>query len=239
MSFVDLARGLHRAHRELARKAVRIAALEELLEKNEIAIPEETAQEDEKFLPKTHAERKLSDAISKIRELEKRLITEESKTPEVPETPEKKIAKGEEKAGPKKKSRGKKQQKAVAEAPAEKPSSELLKEKAPEVKPAGAMILIHYLADSAVNLEGRERALEFVMGVLERSPDAVFRVEGGADDSEYETSDKVIAENRARFLVEYLKYRKIPAEVFREIEGVSSKEKEGPGKYVRLSVISG
>jgi hypothetical protein len=30
-----------------------------------------------------------------------------------------------------------------------------------------------------------------------RSPDAVFRVEGGDEDLEYETSDKVIAENRA------------------------------------------
>jgi hypothetical protein len=51
----------------------------------------------------------------------------------------------------------------------------------------------------------RERALEFVTGILKQSPDAVFRVEGGAEDLEYETSDKVIAENRARFLVEYLK----------------------------------
>jgi len=34
-----------------------------------------------------------------------------------------------------------------------------------------------------------------------RSPDAVFRVKGGAEDLEYETSDKVITENRARFLV--------------------------------------
>lgn len=61
------------------------------------------------------------------------------------------------------------------------------------------------LANSAVNLEMRERALEFVTGILKQSPDAVFRVEGGAEDLEYETSDKVIAENRARFLVEYLK----------------------------------
>ena len=71
------------------------------------------------------------------------------------------------------------------------------KEKELEEKPACAMILIHYLADSAVNLEVRERALEFVTGVLKRSPDAVFRVEGGDEDLEYETSDKVIAENRA------------------------------------------
>ncbi len=68
-------------------------------------------------------------------------------------------------------------------------------------KPACAMILIHYLSDSGVNLEVRERALEFVTGVLRRSTDAVFQVEGGAEDLEYETFDKVIAENRARFLV--------------------------------------
>jgi len=72
-----------------------------------------------------------------------------------------------------------------------------------------------------------------------RSPDAVFRVEGGAEDLEYETSDKVITENRARFLVYYLKYLEIPVEVFREVELVSSKEKEGPEKIVRISVISG
>ena len=95
------------------------------------------------------------------------------------------------------------------------------------------------LADSAVNLEVRERALEFVTGILKRSPDAVFRVEGGAEDLEYETSDKVITENRARFLVYYLKCLEIPVEVFREVELVSSKEKEGPEKIVRISVISG
>jgi hypothetical protein len=61
------------------------------------------------------------------------------------------------------------------------------------------------LANSAVNLEMRERALEFVTGILKRSPDAVFRVEGGAEDLGYETPDKVIAENRARFLVDCLK----------------------------------
>ena len=76
-------------------------------------------------------------------------------------------------------------------------------------------------------------------GLLMRSPDAVFRVEGGAEDLEYETSDKVITENRARFLVYYLKYLEIPVEVFREVELVSSKEKEGSEKIVRISVISG
>jgi hypothetical protein len=49
------------------------------------------------------------------------------------------------------------------------------KERVLEEKPACAIILIHYLADSAVNLEVRERALEFVAGVLKRSPDAVSR----------------------------------------------------------------
>jgi len=44
------------------------------LEKNEIEIPGEVASEHEDLLPNTNAERELSDVISKIRDLEKRLI---------------------------------------------------------------------------------------------------------------------------------------------------------------------
>lgn len=61
---------LHRAHRGLAWNA----ALEEFLKRNEIEIPEEVASEHGDLLPNKNAERKLSDVISKIRDLEKRLI---------------------------------------------------------------------------------------------------------------------------------------------------------------------
>ncbi len=44
------------------------------MKRNEIEIPEEVASEHGDLLPNKNAERKLSDVISKIRDLEKRLI---------------------------------------------------------------------------------------------------------------------------------------------------------------------
>lgn len=261
----DLSRSresLHRAHRELARKADRIAELEALLKENGIAIPAERKPDPEKG--QSIADQKLSEAISKIKALEKRLVEQEGDGDSVPGA---KVT--SKRGGRSSQSVAKEKGEAVAKA-GEKlemvPGGKTIPEKAgvaeqrkmadssveakPEErkesagkpgkdKPRGAMILIHYDADSAVNLEGREKALEFVQRVLKRSPGAVFRVEGGADDSEFETSDRVIAENRAKFLVKYLQYREIPVEVFREVTGVSSREGEGPKKYVRITVISG
>jgi hypothetical protein len=103
----------------------------------------------------------------------------------------------------------------------------------------GASILIEYSAGSAVNLAGREKVFRFIVEVLERSPSARFRVEGGADDTQYESSDSVIAENRVRFLVDFLKYKKLSGEIFAEIESASTKGKSAPKKFVRVSVISG
>ena len=107
---------LHWADRELARKAARIAALEEFFEKNENEIPEEVASEHEDLLPNTNAERKLSDVISKIRDLEKHLITEDGKAPAKPKPEKKGLAKGKRKTEPKKTPDGKKQQKVAAKA---------------------------------------------------------------------------------------------------------------------------
>lgn len=253
----DLSRSresLHRAHRELARKADRIAELEALLKENGIAIPAERKPDPEKG--QSIADQKLSEAISKIKALEKRLVEQEGDGDSVPEAEvtgkrggrsSQSVAKEKEesemvpggKTIPEKADvaeRGKMADSSVEAKPEERKESAGKPEKD---KPRGAMILIHYDADSAVNLEGREKALEFVQRVLKRSPGAVFRVEGGADDSEFETSDRVIAENRAKFLVKYLQYREIPVEVFREVTGVSSREGEGPKKYVRITVISG
>jgi len=126
-------------------------------------------------LPNTNAERKLSDVISKIRYLEKRLVAQDGKAPAKPKPEKKDLAKGKRKTEPKKTPDGKKQQKVAAKATLKKVSPEMPKDKELEEKTACAMILLQYHADSTFNLEVRERALEFVTDVLKRSPDAVSR----------------------------------------------------------------
>lgn len=103
---------------------------------------------------------------------------------------------------------------------------------------AGATITIEFDQGTSVNEEGRDRVLRFVEQTLERSPRAVFRVEGGADDTEFIASDEAIADNRARFLVSYLVYRGIPEDAFLQIEGKSTKEQDEPRRFARLSVVS-
>lgn len=103
---------------------------------------------------------------------------------------------------------------------------------------AGASITIEFDQGTSVNEEGRDRVLNFIEQTLERSPRAVFRVEGGADDTEFIASDEAIAGNRARFLVSYLVYRGVPVEAFLQIEGKSTKGHDEPRRFARLSVVS-
>ncbi|MDF1859257.1 MAG: hypothetical protein P1U87_03525 [Verrucomicrobiales bacterium] len=200
---------LHEAHLELARMVDRVATLEALLKDHEIEFPPEADSPLLESEKERETRAKLSKAIQKVRELKKRLLKER------PGEIAGKV--NGVKAAPDKKSAAKS-----------------------EMSPAGgANILIEYAAGSAVSLTGREKVYRFVEQVLERSPSARFRVEGGADDTEYESSDSVIAENRVRFLVDFLKYKNVSGELFSETDSVSTKGKTGPKKYVRVRVISG
>lgn len=200
---------LHEAHLELARKTGRVASLEALLKENGIDLPPEPDLPPLESEKERETKAKLSEAIEKIRELEKRLLTG---------------TQGEMTGEAKRKHRA--------------PDGNTTARSASETA-RGASILIEYTAGSAVNLAGREKVFRFIVEVLERSPSARFRVEGGADDTQYESSDSVIAENRVRFLVDFLKYKKLSGEIFAEIESTSTKGKSAPKKFVRVSVISG
>ena len=93
---------------------------------------------------------------------------------------------------------------------------------------------IFYEQNSAVNYEGREKILQFVKRTLEDAPDARFSVLAWANDSSYRETDEDIAGNRARFLVDYLKIRGIPEEVFSTVRGEVSGKTGRNGRLARV-----
>jgi outer membrane protein OmpA-like peptidoglycan-associated protein len=72
-----------------------------------------------------------------------------------------------------------------------------------EEDPVESAFDLRYEPRSAANLVAREEALAFVLTRLQQDPDCRFIVVAGADDTPYDTSNKTIAANRARFLVDF------------------------------------
>ncbi|MEM9016176.1 MAG: hypothetical protein AAGC68_04120 [Verrucomicrobiota bacterium] len=98
--------------------------------------------------------------------------------------------------------------------------------------------LIRYEKRSAVNYEGRESALEFMQKRTSENSNARFRVEAGADDSDYRTVDKTIAENRANYLLAFLRTNGIPGDVFTEVVTSSTRDSDGERKFVKITEIA-
>lgn len=93
-------------------------------------------------------------------------------------------------------------------------------------------ITIFYDENSAVNFQGRDAVLRFVREELKVAPETVFSVRAFANDSEFTQTNREIARNRAKFLVDYLAIRGVSGEVFREVVGRVSKESGEGGRKV-------
>lgn len=101
-----------------------------------------------------------------------------------------------------------------------------------------AAIKIRYEKNSAVNYDGREKVLNFVKEQLEQNPVTLFSVFATANDSAFETKDRDIAMNRARFLVDYLTICGISDEVFVRVEGDVSLKEGAEGRSALILVES-
>jgi len=69
---------------------------------------------------------------------------------------------------------------------------------------------VDYEAKSAVNYEGREKALVWVKEQLAANPSSSFEVLGWANDSPYAEVNQTIATNRAKYLADFLTLSGVP-----------------------------
>lgn len=100
----------------------------------------------------------------------------------------------------------------------------------------GVTLAIPYEPNSAVNYQGREEVLQFVITQLSEHPVSLFSVTGFANDSAFETKDLDIAHNRARFLVDYLTIKGVSEDVFTEVSGKISNREGAGGRSVIVKV---
>lgn len=106
---------------------------------------------------------------------------------------------------------------------------------APALRQKPVVFEIDYDAKSAVNYEGREKALEWVRQQLAANPSGSFEVLGWANDSPYAEVNVTIATNRAKYLADYLTLSGIP-----EDRIVSVKAGEGEcGPRARIASLPG
>lgn len=183
----------------------------------------ETEKELEHTRDNLHeAMKELANQKEKIEDLEKALREKESGGKR--EGREKKMAKKEDKEAAKKPDTAKKP---------EAPKSE------PARKPQPVPRLFSFTCEEkkAANLEGREAALNWVRAQIERNAAVRLRITGHANDSEYGDTNQDIADNRARFLADYLAVSGIDRKVLAEVKGEVSKQKGEAGRRVLVEVL--
>lgn len=165
------------------------------------------------------AQRELASKSERIEDLEKELIASKSsgKNPEATRKREK------EKRPPMTADAGKKRR--VPEPP--KPS--------PALRQKPAAFDVDYEAKSAVNYEGREKALVWVREQLKVNPSGSFEVLGWANDSPYAEVNQTIANNRAKYLADFLTLSGIPKD---RIVSVKAGEGEA-GPRARITALPG
>jgi len=100
----------------------------------------------------------------------------------------------------------------------------------------GESITIRYDEDSAASYEGRERVLKWIKVRMNKGAKN-FRIEGWANDSGYPEVNDVIANNRARYLADYLVLKGIP-ECALAVDGSVADQAGSKGRYVTVSTAS-
>jgi outer membrane protein OmpA-like peptidoglycan-associated protein len=105
----------------------------------------------------------------------------------------------------------------------------------PALKQKPAVFELDYEAKSAVNYDGREKALAWMEQQLAANPSGSFEVIGWANDSPYAEVNVTIATNRAKYLADYLTLSGIPKD---RIVLVTAGEGEG-GRRARITALPG
>lgn len=167
----------------------------------------ESEREVERLRDKLHeAQRELGAKAERIEDLETALA-ETRKRGREPESSRKREVEKRPEASP-----ASQKKKRVPEPP--KPS--------PAVQKKPAAFSVDYEEKSAVNYEGRDKALAWAREQLAADPAARFEVVATADDSEYAEVNRTIAANRAKYLVDFLALSGIPGDRLSSVEGDGS-----------------
>lgn len=119
----------------------------------------------------------------------------------------------------------------VARSKAQAAGNEPSKSKGPKKKVEA--ITIRYDEDSAASYDGRERVLKWVEAQTKRGAKS-FRIEGWANDSEYPEVNNEIANNRSRYLADYLVIRGIPR-CSLTTKGAATDAEASKGRFVTVS----
>lgn len=93
---------------------------------------------------------------------------------------------------------------------------------------------VAYTEHSAVSYEGREAALAWLRHQIERDPAFAVRIVGTANDSRYPDANQSIADNRAKFLADYLAINGIPRAAIVSLDGEVSEKANEAGRTVVL-----
>jgi outer membrane protein OmpA-like peptidoglycan-associated protein len=101
------------------------------------------------------------------------------------------------------------------------------------LKQKPAVFEVDYEVKSAVNYEGRDKALAWVKEQLAVNPSGSFEVLGWANDSPYAEVNATIAANRAKYLADYLTLSGIPKD---RIVSVKAGEGES-GPRARITAL--
>lgn len=184
------------------------------------------------------AMKELAEQKEKVEDLEKALREEKERS----RRSDRERAEREKREDREKKEARKEGAKTVAK-PEAKPQPKPQPQESPKIAPARkaqpAPRLFSFTCGEkqGANLEGREAALTWLRAQLERDPALRVRITGHANDSEYPVTNQTIADNRARFLADYLALSGIHRQVFAEVKGEVSGQKGEAGRRVLLEVV--
>lgn len=113
---------------------------------------------------------------------------------------------------------------------AEMPSKKVAKKPKKDTSKSRESITISYDKNSAANYEGREMVLRWIEAHME-SGAKKFSIMGGANDSVHRDANVVIANNRAKFLADFLIMKGVPEESL-SVSGKFSDAEDEKGRFV-------
>ncbi len=205
---------LHEAHQELGKKAEAINRLERLLEKS----PGGREKKEAPAEGMSQLKRELEAANARIRALENEIELEA-------------VAAKRREAAVKAELRRLELREVKAQ---------MAEAKEIEVSHLAAepeIFRVSYDLNSAANLEGRERALKWIQGKLEKNREVRFEIRGQANDTGFKEANRVIAENRANFLASFLRVSGVPPRSIVDVAGGESVESGSAGRIVEVTLV--
>ena len=111
--------------------------------------------------------------------------------------------------------------------------NEVMKKAPPEKK--AFRLTMDFEKRSAVNYRAREESVAILRKAIRENPGIRFVIEGGADDTPYEIANEEIADNRVRFLIQFLSAHGISKDLFQVGSRRSTLDVQGPKRFVEIT----